>query len=383
MFQCVVRNFLAAEEIKITVQGFTVVRGASSNGKSSTLKAVVAACTNTFSPSQVRWGTDSATIKMRFAPNEPVLEVIRSKKGSPLMKFNGVEYSRMARSVPKEIEEYINFGVLLIGQDKYYLNFFTQFQPPLLHAYSQRRIAEILSASPALDDYTVVYKALNSRREQLKGAFNHVDTLLTASKERLSGLGQKLRVLEPLQKSLQEVYSEFVGQVSRREKLIELLRSRRGRDFLSFRVQKRKELLSGYQGYQELNRRSRGLILLQKQCSEWRGLSQRRTGLEKKLEALQELSRVTAIHKNLLNLRESHKSLVKSRERVKACEARIRVYRDLKVKVEVVDELRAMRDRLKHLQSLKSLLELLRSRIGMNKIRVEEGKCPFCGSKIV
>lgn len=209
-FQCLVRNFLAAKDVKFTVRGFTILKGESSSGKSSSLKAIYAACTNTFSPSQVRWKEDAATIKLRFNPEEPILTVVRSRKGSPVMNFNGKEYSKIARSVPKEIEEYLNIGFIQVGSDKYCLNFFTQFQPPLLHVFSQRRIAEILSSSAALDDYNLVVKAFLARREQLKGSFNSIDTLMTEIKSRIHPMEVRLQLLQPLQAKLTEEYKGYL-----------------------------------------------------------------------------------------------------------------------------------------------------------------------------
>ena len=213
-FQCVVRNFLAAKEVKFSIRGFTILKGESSSGKSSSLKALYAACTNTFSPSQVRWHSDSATIKIRFKENEPILTVVRTRKGSPTMQFNGKEYSKIARSVPKEIEDYLNIGFIQVGNEKYCLNFFTQFQPPLLHVFSQRRIAEILSSSAALDDYNAVIKSLANRREQLKGSFNSIDTLMTEIKERIQPNKIRIDKEKSLQESLTEAYKEYLAAES-------------------------------------------------------------------------------------------------------------------------------------------------------------------------
>lgn len=222
MFQCIVSNFIAAKEVKINVSGLTFVRGESSSGKSSTLKAIFAACTNTFSPSQVRWGTSCANIKMRFGLKDPIVEVERTKKGSPVVRFAGKEYSKINRSVPKEVEDYLNLKTIQIGNEKLYLNFFSQFQPPILHSFSQRRIAEILSASESLDDYNQVVKYLSSRKEQLRGSFNSIDSVMSSLKEEQSVLSKQLEAEQPLQSSVNLAYKELLGVDSRYESLCEL-----------------------------------------------------------------------------------------------------------------------------------------------------------------
>ena len=87
-FQCVVKDFLAAKEVKFTVKGFTLIKGESSSGKSSSFKAIYSACTNTFSPSQVRFGKAEAIVKMRFGLIEPVFTAIRKRRGSTIMTFS-------------------------------------------------------------------------------------------------------------------------------------------------------------------------------------------------------------------------------------------------------------------------------------------------------
>ena len=209
--QFLVKGFLAAKDVKFTVKGFTIMKGESSSGKSSSLKAIYAACTNSFSRSQIRWGEKQAVIKMRLSKSDPILTISKEKNGSPVMVFGDREYSRMSRSVPKEISDYLNIGFIQVGSDKYCLNFFTQFQPPLLHVFSQRRIAEILSSSTALEEFNLLNKELSARREQLRGSFNHLDSLMTSIKERMSVVKSKIDSERPFQEELSVVFPRYTS----------------------------------------------------------------------------------------------------------------------------------------------------------------------------
>lgn len=204
-FQAIVKDFLAAKDVRLTVKGLTILKGESSTGKSSFIKGVYASLTNSFSPSQVRWGAPQSEVHMLFDQGAPRIEVIRKRTGSPIMRFRGQEYSKIGRDVPQEIEEYTNIGFLQVGQEKYCLNFFSQFQPPLLHTFTQRRIAEILSSSNALDDFNLVTKGLNTKRDELSGSFKSLDSLLSETTENLSEVenfldknGSDVNVLEKL-----------------------------------------------------------------------------------------------------------------------------------------------------------------------------------------
>ena len=64
MPQFIVRNYLAVKEVKLNVKGLTTLTGDSNSGKSSTLKAIDAACHNRFMSGQVRWGEDKIVVKI-------------------------------------------------------------------------------------------------------------------------------------------------------------------------------------------------------------------------------------------------------------------------------------------------------------------------------
>lgn len=382
-FQCIVKNFLAAKEVKFTVKGFTLIKGESSSGKSSSFKAIYAACTNSFSPSQVRFGTDEATVRLRFAPDEPVLSVIRKRKGSPTMIFNGKEYSRMNRAVPEEIDKYLNLGFIQAGSEKYSLNFFTQFQPPLLHTFSQRRIAEILSNSAALDDYNAIMKEMAQKREQLKGAFSSIDNLMTDIKERSSRDGALLEAMQPLVESLEELYRAVLSSSGILKSLESLLYDVASVSFMKRGLALRSMLVETYKSWERIQSESDLLLSLmtslRRAAKKSFSLAQRR-----KLDGL-------------LSDAEIHAGLV---EELKTYQQEVTRYNSIKSSMSSRVELRALYSEAVDLftarESIETTLQLLHTfkqnikNAEYLRTRIEEGKahlhadvCPFCGSIIV
>lgn len=205
----IVRNFQSLKEAKIQISGFTLIVGESSQGKSAFLRALYAATNNRFKIGQVRNGTDFAEIKVRYSKDEPILIVKRSPTGSPLMKFNDKVYTKLGRSLPKEIEDYNNFGTLEVGNDTYSLNFHDQFSKPLLLEFSQKKVMELLSASKSIDDLNKVHYSLSKKREQNRGSFKTVDSLLNDSNAKLSIVKYEYSQFAPLYDKAKEVYESL------------------------------------------------------------------------------------------------------------------------------------------------------------------------------
>lgn len=241
----VVKSFLAATDVKMRIEGLTILRGESSHGKSSTFKALVAAMTNRFSPRQVSWGADHAYVAIRFGGKDsPVLKVLRRREGSPDMELAGRKFTKLGRDVPKEVQEFCNMGVLEVGQDKYYLNWFPQFQKPLLLDFSQKRVAEILSSSTSMTDYNLVWKYFLRRRDELNGAFERLSLMEAASKEKLSDLRAKRAAYKPFEDELRGLYTTYKDCLQGSADLAAL----RGSIMTYWYHRKRSELLTEWSG---------------------------------------------------------------------------------------------------------------------------------------
>lgn len=203
----IIRDFQSITEAKIPIKGFTIIVGDSSAGKSACLRAMFAATHNRFKIGQVQHGKEFIEVKVRYEDDDRILVVRRNQTGSPVMKLGDQVFSKMARCVPQEVEEFNNFGTLDVGNDIYSLNFHEQFQKPLLLEYSQKKVMEILSASKSLDDLQVVHYALSKKREQNRGAFKTVEALVNENNAKLSMLKYDLSQTEPSFKRVQELYN--------------------------------------------------------------------------------------------------------------------------------------------------------------------------------
>ena len=382
-FQCVVKDFLAAKEVKFTVKGFTLIKGESSSGKSSSFKAIYAACTNSFSPAQVRFGTDEAIVKMRFGFNEPVFTAVRKRRGSPTMTFNGQEYSRMNRAVPEEIEKYLNLGFIQAGSEKYSLNFFTQFQPPLLHTFSQKRIAEILSNSAALDDYNAIMKEMSRRREQLKGAFSSIDNLMSDIKVRTSDASVLLEQMSPLVRNLESAYKAMLGS----SEALQRLESLGGDVSSTCRIRRRTALNSmlveSYKSWERTQSTIDSLLSLS--TFMWRAAKKSISLTQKR--KLDGLFSDAGVHAELIQELENYLYDVARYSSIKG---------SMSAQVELCDLYTQAEDLFSARESFETTLQLLHTfqqnikNAEYLRTRIEEGKahlhadvCPFCGSIIV
>ena len=126
------------------------------------------------------------------------------------MRLGSHETSKLNRAVPLEVETFNNFGQLKVGQENFSLNFYPQFQKPLLLEFSQKRVMELLSASKALDDMNTVHFALSKLREQNRGAFRTIDNILTSTKANLSIVNFQIQEVAPSIFALQTSKDKYV-----------------------------------------------------------------------------------------------------------------------------------------------------------------------------
>ena len=185
-----IKNFQSISNADIDVDGFTILVGESSQGKSACLRAVNAACNNKFRQNYLKYGTEELSVSISYDDTSS-FKTTKCGKNSPTYELNGTPYEKLNRTVPQEIQDYNNFGVIDYYEQKYPLNFFSQFSKPLLLEFSQKRILEILSSSKAYDDMTKANSSLNKHKEQNTGAFKQVNTMLDSNKAKLSELKEQ------------------------------------------------------------------------------------------------------------------------------------------------------------------------------------------------
>jgi DNA repair ATPase RecN len=224
MVQFIVRDYQAVKEAKVTVNGITVIRGASNGGKSSFFQAIEAANTNRFKAGCVRYGSSYSEVKEKFDDSPNVLTVQRKETGSPLMKLANQSWSKLNRDLPNEVLDFTRFGSVQVSPtEKYSLNFFNQFQKPLLMEFTQKKVMEILSVSKASEDRNKLQKEIDLRRAKNRGAFDSIDAVLTETKVAIALNDDLLKDLEPLTQA--EVYVESIYDLLKKEESLNKLKS--------------------------------------------------------------------------------------------------------------------------------------------------------------
>ena len=181
-----IKNFQSIIDANIRVEGFTILVGESSQGKSACLRAINAACNNKFKQGFLRYGADTIEIGISYDDSPDTLAVRKTKAGSPEYELGELVFQKLNRTVPTEVETFNNFGSIDSYEQKYPLNFFTQFSKPLLLEFSQKRILEILSSSKAFDDMNEAVSKLNKKKEQNNGAFKQLSQMVSDNKAQLS-----------------------------------------------------------------------------------------------------------------------------------------------------------------------------------------------------
>ena len=219
----VVRDYLAARDVRVRVEGLTVLRGESCAGKSSTFRGVVAACLNRFTSGCVRWGSAGCSVSVRFSDDARVLRVTKTEKGGAFYRLGDVTYAKTRREVPSDVCSFLNFGFLEAGSDRLSLSFWEQFTPPLLMGFSQRRIGELLGSGSGLSDWSVCWRGLGVRRDRCRGASTSLGKLLDSAK-RSRELYCSLQTLgSVLYARVTDAYSRLTSLRTRGSSLLQLL----------------------------------------------------------------------------------------------------------------------------------------------------------------
>lgn len=199
MLQVIVKDFQSIEEARLKVDGVTLIVGESNQGKSACLRALQAACTNRFKAGQVRHGQDQAVIKIKTADSDDVLAIARSwAGGSPMMKLGSKTFSKLGRTLPKEVNDFLNLGFIDLNGEQYSCNFHPQFQKPMLLEHSQQKVMEILSASSSLDDLKEAKECVLAARAKNKGAITAVEGIINETNNKLHEMKSKMEFFEPL-----------------------------------------------------------------------------------------------------------------------------------------------------------------------------------------
>ena len=361
MIQTVIRDFQSIEEAKITIKGVTLIVGESNQGKSACLRALQAACTNRFKAGQVKHGKDYAVIRIKTEESPDILTVARAwSGGSPNIQLGGRKFSKLGRTLPKEVSDFLNLGFVDLNGETYSCNFHPQFQKPMLLEYSQQKVMEILSASTALDDLKDTKEELMSVRAKNKGAISAVEGIIIDTRNKLGIAKTKAETFIP-------VFDEFDIKFTNLEALEAQLSN------LEALINKAKEL-----------------TVLDNELNKIKSLQTLQTDTDRLMKKYAILD--TIIIRYNSDLEEKLKTLSLLESLGKSLNTVICQEANLVVKERTLSEIVLREDKLKsynhkRLQldqletNLKGLDILISSESSLVKV-VEEHECPICGNKV-
>lgn len=223
-----VQNYQSIRDANLVIEGLTVLKGASNQGKSSILKALYAATHNRFRRGAVTWGEDSCVVLVQYTGETKILRVERAASGaSPKVRLgNKAEgyqtFGKMNRDLPAPVADYNNFGyVQLTPQEKLTLNFNPQFSKPLMVQFSNKKIVDILSYSKATEDAQHAYKQITERNQELKGALVEIDSAISSTKQSIGEIEKEFLKFKDYDK-IEEIESALTSQEQKVEDLLNL-----------------------------------------------------------------------------------------------------------------------------------------------------------------
>ena len=382
-----IRNFQSIKEADINVEGLTILVGESSQGKSACLRAINAACNNKFKQNFLRYGADTIKVAISYDENPNLLIVSKTKKESPTYELGDLVFQKLNRTIPDEVSEFNNYGVIDYFEQKYPLNYFSQFSKPLLLEFSQKRILEILSSSKAYDDMNVASTNLNKRKEQNNGAFKQLSSMLSDNKNQLSELKRQREAIEDnimLMRECQSGIEKLEGDIESLESLSGLYNQY---VVCENRLDKLNSIEKICAEYDENEHLLGGIDELGRLMGEYADKNTRLSYLEKRLGKMEEC---VAIKREIDELKADKidelsatlSDYLEKRELINTLSVKYNKLSDvvkIKLEIRLLDE---KQNKLNTLSDLMSITKSVQEDIKKKQSMVDSRICPICGKPL-
>lgn len=213
MIKIKVKDFQSIESAEICVEGLTMIIGESSSGKSAIMRAVKSTVFNRFYTGCVHHGSSFTGIS--FSDSQAKVICKKGISGSPSYKVinDGSEstFSKIGRDVPDVIKSIFNMDDFTSGNETWSVNFYSQFENPILMSFSQKKVIDILSSSPEMVKCEALQKKIHSKFLEDKGISVGYTTLLSENAAKISELRDTINKQKPLIEQLSSFYSEYVA----------------------------------------------------------------------------------------------------------------------------------------------------------------------------
>ena len=392
-----------------------------------------AATHNRFRIGCIRYGQEFTEVKLKVSDSPYLMTIKRRETGSPRISLINKDnpedresWSKLNRDLPNEVIDYLNFGYVNVSNsEKFDLNFFAQFQPPLLVGFSQKKIMDILSASKSVDDLNIVRKEVDIRRVKNSGAFDNMSAVIDETKANLANLEIHIKDLsdidkvEPLISKLSEIlerkkkleelrnkikfYFEIKKTIARLETLLELMSNKE-------ELIKRREKLESLQSLTQFISKEGKVVKCYESLSgvlaEKSDISSRRDKVKNLLHYYKmyfylkkNIVVINEVHFTYFACKESLLIIQDRKEKLTSLKKLIQDYFILKNEIKSLEVLKPKTIKVEHLrQSLKDfsikrlklgslaseleMYESLKQRVSELKEIIDNNLCPYCGNKM-
>jgi GTP-binding protein EngB required for normal cell division len=374
-----VENYRSIKDAKVTVNGLTILKGESNAGKSSFIKAYFASVTNRFTTGCVRFGEKEANIYVKYGDCDEKLKVTRREGSSPLtMKFGTKEkgyetFEKLGTDIPEVLQKFHNFSTIKSGSDKFFLNFTTQYSPPLLMRFSTKRVVEILSYSKTLNQAQKVQKYLSDKNSELKVQFKSFDTILSEQKDKIHKIGFFLDMAFKDYDKVNSLNSDLCKNKENLEKAKELLTCLNRQIFLRKLTLKISEINEKIEeiGIYNVSKYKELYVSLEKKSK----LELSSLSLSNILSSLNSV-------KSSIRTKECYLTLSNSLENSSKLKKSVSLLGDLVGKITIIQETN------KNIKSVNYIIDAfnrgreLKNDIKDLNIRLDSSVCPFCGNTL-
>lgn len=384
-------NFQSIKDAEIDVDGFTLLVGETSAGKSAFLRSLVASTCNKFRSGFVRYGEKE--LGTSFEADGHTFTTSKSDNGGTTMVLDDTTFTKMGRDVPKEIADFLNIGNLEVSDSKFNLNVHPQFQKPLLLEFSQKKVMEILSTSKGLTDLKTAQSLLTSKRSEVKGSITATDRLREDTSRSLEQSVAKMsKVKEPFlsyQKDY-ECYKQLSTRSERLNALNALLEEAdRYRHCIDVRSKSLETMTTCIESLDKQKTTKERLCSLKESLVKQSYHSDKIKRAESRISILEKCSEITDLIYDISmrgrKVTQLDCALVKRRSDLEKVD-RLTIKQDALVRLsDIQSELTDKKTRLSRLKLLSANIESLdlkRKEVDRLDSIVNKGICPICGNLI-
>lgn len=211
-----VENFQSWEKFGLTLDGLTVLVGASNVGKSATNRALKALLRNTLNASQIRVGSTGIKIDAVIDGHRVIAE--RPKKDSVTYQVDGEGFSKLDGKIPERVAD-LGYGELVIGKVRLDPIFSKQFGSQFILEEGETALNTILGAFSSTEKLEFGKRTANLRIGERNAEAKVLAKEMRVVEERRA----KIAPLAERATATQTLIDSLEPQIVRQEQVLALL----------------------------------------------------------------------------------------------------------------------------------------------------------------